>query len=299
MRKIPKLPKIPTRVVVSTAIVIVFAAIMGAYFFLRDHTVAVMSPRGTIAAQERNLIIFASALALVVVVPVFVMAFTFVWKYRAGAHTKKTKYTPDADSSAIAETVWWLVPLLLIGILSVVTWTSSHSLDPFRKLDNGKKPLTIQVVALQWKWLFIYPEQHVATVNHFVIPKDVPVNFQVTADAPMNSFWIPQLGGQIYAMTGMSTQLHLMATQTGIYDGVSANISGKGFSGMHFTAEATSQKLFDEWAQFGANSPKQLDTREYARLARPSENAPKTTYSLADRGLYDGIVMKYMDMGER
>ena len=180
--------------------------------------------------------IFAALLSLVVVIPVFAMTIYIVWRYRES--NQKAKYSPDWDHNSKVETIWWLIPTLLIVVLSVVTWNSSHSLDPFKPIKSSVKPLRVQVIALQWKWLFIYPEQGVASTNILELPVDRPINFEVTADAPMNSFWIPQLGGQIYAMAGMSTQLHLMASEAGTYAGASANLSGKGFAKMKFDTKA-------------------------------------------------------------
>jgi cytochrome o ubiquinol oxidase subunit 2 len=179
----------------------------------------------------------------------------------------------------------------------VVTWNSSHNLDPYKPLASNVKPLTIQVVALQWKWLFIYPEQGIATVNFAQIPEDVPINFEITSDAPMNSFWIPQLGGQIYAMPGMSTKLHLMAEEPGDYRGSSANISGEGYWAMRFTTRASSQEKFDDWVAEVKTSKQWLDAAEYKQLAKPSEDEPQIFYSAFDDDLYDTVVMKYMSPG--
>jgi cytochrome o ubiquinol oxidase subunit 2 len=157
-----------------------------------------------------------------------------------------------------------------------------------------KKPLTIQVVALQWKWLFIYPEQNIASVNFFQIPTHTPINFEITADAPMNSFWLPQIAGQIYAMPGMRTKLHLVADEEGQYRGSSANLSGRGFAGMTFIAQASTEADFDKWVESVAQSTKSLDVKEYEQLAEPSENNPVVTFQVEGKGLFDQIIMKYM-----
>jgi len=271
---------------------LVLAAAAGAALLLHNHTIAVLSPKGTIAKQELDLLVTATLLMLIVVIPVFVLTFTIAWKYRAG--NPNATYAPDWDHSRAAETVWWAVPFLLILVLSVITWRSSHELDPFKPLASTNQPVTIQVVALQWKWLFIYPQQRIATVNYVRFPVNTPVNFVITSDAPMNSFWIPQLGGQIYAMAGMSTRLHLIATAAGSYYGSSANLSGQGFAGMNFIAKATSQTDFDAWVATSKQSPNALTWDEYAKLARPSQNNPTSTYSLAGADPYDTVVMKYM-----
>lgn len=176
-------------------------------------------------------------------------------------------------------------------MLGVITWKGCVELDPFRPLEMNKKPLKIQVIALQWKWLFIYPEQKIATVNFFQFPEQTPINFDVTADAPMNSFWIPELGGQIYAMPGMNSKLHLMADREGSFRGSSANLSGTGFSGMRFIAKASSDADFNTWVESVKQSNQSLD---YDQLVKPSSYVPEAFYLLADENLYDQVVMKYM-----
>jgi cytochrome o ubiquinol oxidase subunit 2 len=229
---------------------------------------------------------------LIVVIPVFVLTFGIAWKYRAS--NTKAKYSPDWDHNRTAETIWWLIPTAIIGVLAIITWQSSHDLDPYKALDSARKPVTVQVVALQWKWLFIYPEQGIASVNMLEFPEDTPVNFEITGDAPMNSFWIPQLGGQVYAMAGMTTKLHLMADKPGNYDGSSANLSGQGFAGMRFTAKAVTQADFDAWTTSMRRSPTALTTSEYNNLAKPSENNAVKSYVATEPDLYDRIIMKYM-----
>lgn len=251
-----------------------------------------LEPRGPVAEKERNLILFAAGLSLFVVIPVFSMAIFIAWKYRES--NEKAIYQPEYDHSRIAETLWWVIPGVLITILSVVAWNSSHTLDPYRPLASKVKPLNVQVVALDWKWLFIYPQQGIASVNRLEIPVNTPINFEITSDAPMNSFWIPQLGGQIYAMPGMSTQLHLAASKMGSYNGYSANISGVGFAGMHFKTDAVSNAQFDDWVYQNAWAPSHLTLAAYTRLSKPSLNNPVSYYSVVNRNLYDTIVEKYM-----
>jgi cytochrome o ubiquinol oxidase subunit 2 len=187
--------------------------------------------------------------------------------------------------------------MLLIIALSFMAWNGSHTLDPARPISSSNKPITIQAVALQWKWLFIYPAQHIATVNYVQFPKDTPINFETTSDNAMNSFWIPQLGGQIYSMAGMSTQVHLLASETGSFRGDSANISGKGFAGMNFVAKATSRDDFNSWVGVTQDSPNQLGSAEYSALAEPSQYNKPTAYSLQAQGLYDTIIDKFAGPG--
>lgn len=258
-------------------------------------SIPVLMPKGAVAQKQLDLMIFAFMIMLIVVIPVFIMTAMIAWKYRAG--NTKAKYAPNWDHHHVAEAVWWGIPGLIILTLAVIIWRSSHELDPYRQLQSTKKPVTIQVVALDWKWLFIYPEQGIASVNHIEFPEDTPVNFVITSDAPMNSFWLPQLGGQVYAMSGMSTKLHLMASEQGTYNGYSANISGDGYSGMTFTATATSQAAFDKWVQGIQRSTHPLDSAEYQKIAAPSKNNPTAYYSPVSTGLYDKVVMKYMTSG--
>lgn len=279
-------------IVLVLSVLVFIAVVLVAVWFLSGKNIAVFNAAGTIAEQERGLIVFASLLSLIVVLPVFALTFYIVWKYRAS--NKKARYEPEWDKDSRIELLWWGVPLVLIAVLSVITWVSSHRLDPFRPLDSSLKPLEVQVVALQWKWLFIYPEQNIASVNFVQFPEDRPVTFTVTSDAPMNSFWIPQLGGQIYAMSGMSTKLHLMADQPGEYRGSSANISGEGFAGMVFTAKSSTQGDFDEWVRTVKNSPDQLSSPVYEQLAQPSQDNPVTYFGSVKPGLYDEITNKFM-----
>jgi cytochrome o ubiquinol oxidase subunit 2 len=275
--------------------VVVAAILVVAGWYLHRQTFALLQPRGPIAEKERNLIIFAALLSLVVVIPVFSMAIFIAWKYRE-SNTKAT-YSPDFDRSRIAETVWWVLPGVLITILSVVAWNSSHALDPYRPLSSSVQPVDVQVVALDWKWLFIYPQYNLASVNQLDIPVNTPINFEITSDAPMNSFWIPQLSGQIYAMPGMSTQLHLAASKAGSYNGYSANISGVGFAGMTFKTDATSRSDFNTWVRKTSTMPDQLTMDSYSRLAKPSQDNPPSFYSSVQHNLYTTIIYKYMAPG--
>lgn len=278
------------KILISLLVGIVVVGI--AAFLLSRGDMPVLNTQGLIANKQRDLIVFTVLLSLVVVVPVFLLLFLIAWRFRSG--NTKAKYRPDWDHNHALEFIWWGLPFLIIVILSVVIWASSHSLDPYRPIESDKKPVIVQVVALQWKWLFIYPELGIAAVNEVNFPVDTPVNFKITADAPMNSFWIPSLGGQVYAMSGMSTKLHLMADNVGDYKGVSANISGKGFAGMKFVAHAQTDKGFDAWLRQAKQSDKKLDARTYEELVKPTENVPVATYVLTEPGLYDTIVNKYM-----
>lgn len=250
------------------------------------------NPKGQVGMDERTLIITATLLMLIVVIPVIVMTLAFAWKYRAS--NTQAEYKPDWHHSNRIEAVVWLVPCVIIAILGWITWESTHKLDPYRPLDSEVKPVTIQAVSLDWKWLFIYPEQGIATVNEIAFPKDTPVNFQITSDSVMNSFFIPQLGSQIYSMAGMETKLHLIAREAGTYAGISANYSGSGFSGMRFKAIASSQADFEQWVRNAQASPSKMTPEAYQALVSPSEHEPVAYYSGAEPNMFDGIIYQYM-----
>ncbi|KJZ46564.1 ubiquinol oxidase subunit II [Pseudomonas fluorescens] len=253
-----------------------------------------LDPKGQVGLDERNLIITATLLMLLVVVPVIVMTFLFAWKYRAS--NTDAVYTPKWSHSTKIEIAVWAVPVLIIIALGYVTYKSTHALDPYKPLESDVKPITIEVVALDWKWMFIYPEQGIATVNKIVFPAHTPINFKITSDSVMNSFFIPALGGQIYAMAGMQTKLHLIANQNAEMDGISANYSGAGFTGMKFKAIATSQEDFDAWVSEVKKAPKQLEKAEYEALSKPSQNNPVELYSSVTPNLFQTIVDKYEGM---
>ncbi len=274
------------------ALIAIGIALLAVGLMLRAD-IPILNPKGWIGVKERRLLIISTLLMLIVVVPVYFLAWYIAWKYRED--NTKAKYDPTVDNNILLEAIWWGVPGVIILVLSVYTLQGCRELDPFKPLDSEVKALTVQVVALEWKWLFIYPDQGIATVNYMRIPKDTPINFKITADAPMNSFWIPALGGQIYAMPGMSTKLHLIADEVGSYKGLSANLSGMGFAGMTFIAESTTLEDFDAWVQSVKAAPSGLTDQVYKQLVEPTINNPVALYSLQVQGLYDQIVMKYME----
>lgn len=253
---------------------------------------AVLDPKGAISLAERGLMIHAVEFMLIVALPVYFLLFFFAYRYRKG--NKKAKYLPDVEHGALEELVWWVIPLEIVLVLGALTWGSTHQLDPSRALAGGPA-LHVQVVALDWKWLFIYPEQGIATVNYLVMPVNRPVAFSVTADAPMNSFWIPQLGGQIYAMTGMTTSLNLIASEPGVYKGASANYSGDGFAHMTFAAAAVAPADFDAWVAGIKAASSTLTYDEYQKLAQPSLLDKPAYFSDVSAGLFDAVLMQFMD----
>jgi len=287
MRKIKK----PVfRMLFFTGLLILAILIMQPFLLIHfQEYIAVLFPKGSIAVEQRNLLLIIQAIMLIVIIPVYVMTFIFSWKYRAGSN--KENYDPDLVDHKVAEIIWWGLPLVLTIIISILTWVKTYELDPYRPIASPNKPLRIQVVALQWKWLFIYPEENIASVNFFQIPKNTPIHFEITADAPMNSFWIPDLGGQIYAMPSMRTELFLIANETGDFPGVSANLSGEGFADMRFIARASEKEDYQKWLAEAKNSP----PLNYEQLARPSTNKIQS-FTLTDKNLFRQIMMKFMAM---
>jgi len=277
------------KVVILTLVFV--SLIIGTLCLLLSKHVVVLNPKGIIGIQEKQLILFATGIMMIVVIPVFVFMLVFAWRYRES--NKKAKYSPDWAHDHLAEILWWGIPCVIIVALAIVTWKTSHDLDPYRPIASEEKPLKIQVVALQWKWLFIYPEQGIATVNFVRFPERTPIAFEITADAPMNSFWIPQLGSQIYAMPAMVSQLHLMAEESGDFRGASSNLSGDGFAGMFFTATATSIQEFNSWVQSVRQSGQAMDLNRYKQLVKPTSYVPESAYVLKSQKLFDYIVMQY------
>lgn len=275
-----------------------FRALLATVFcsLLSGCNLIVFTPKGEIAAQERNLIVLATALMLLVVIPVIVMTFVFAYRYRAT--NKQAVYRPRWASSHKIEAVVWGFPLVIVLILGFVTWETTHELDPYRPLDSDVKPINVQVVATDWKWLFIYPDLGIASVNELAMPVHTPVSFTITSDAAMTSFFIPALGGQIYAMAGMQTKLHLIANETGQYRGIAANYNGPGFSDMHFTTFASTPEQFEQWVAKVRAAPLSLNQANYNVLARPTIRHPITYYSSVDSQLFQHIVDKYEGMNK-
>jgi cytochrome o ubiquinol oxidase subunit II len=249
-----------------------------------------LHPAGAVAEQQGHLIVVATLLMLIVILPVMALTVVFAWRYRK-SNTRAT-YTPDWDHSTQLELVIWAVPLLIIIALGAVTWISTHTLDPYRPLRTAAKPITVEVVALDWKWLFIYPEQGIAVVNDLAAPVNVPINFKITASSVMNSFFVPALAGQIYAMPGMKTELHAVINHAGDYDGFSANYSGAGFSDMRFKFHGMSEADFARWVQAAKASGQTLDRKGYRVLERPSEHDPVRRYASVSPDLYETIVAR-------
>lgn len=255
--------------------------------------IPVLDPKGLIANEQQTLILITVGLGVFVIIPVFVLLFAVAFRYRA-ANTK-AKYDPELEGSKALEAVWWGIPLVIILILAIITGISTHALDPYKKIESNTEPVKVQVVALQWKWLFIYPDQNLATLNYLNIPEDTPVELSITADAPMNSFWVPALAGQVYAMTGMSTKLSFMADAPGSYRGASANISGEGSADMTFTVRSMKKTDFSNWLYSSSYSPDLLSYDSYEKLARASRGDGEKTYVVVGGDIFNKVIMKYMD----
>ena len=254
--------------------------------------VALLDPAGPVGAEQKTLILTAFGLMLLVVIPVIFMALYFAWRYRAS--NKKADYAPNWAHSTRIEVVVWVVPAIIVTVLGILVWNSSHKLDPYRPLDSEVKPVVVEAVSLEWKWVFIYPEHNVATVNELVFPANTPLSLKITSHNIMNSFSIPQLGSQIYAMPGMRTQLHLLADAPGTFQGISAQFSGEGFSDMKFKAIATSQQDFDSWVNKAKKSPGALDIKKYRELSAPSVKHPVEYFSSVRQHLFECILHKDM-----
>jgi len=262
----------------------------------------VMKPHGDIAMQQANLIVTSTLLMLLIIVPVIALTLFFAFRYRA-SNTKAT-YTPDWDHSTKLELVIWGAPLLIIIALGAITWISTHKLDPYRPLDRidaqravapGTKPLVVNVVALDWKWLFLYPEQGIATVNELAVPVDRPIEFRITASTVMNAFYVPEMAGMVYAMPGMQTKLNAVMNATGSYDGISANYSGAGFSDMRFKVLSLKDGDFDQWVKTNRAGGQALSRAGYLELEKPSHKEPVRRYAKVEEGLYDAVLNRCVD----
>ncbi len=261
-----------------------------------------MNPAGHLALQQRNLILVATVLMLLIIVPVMALTVYFAWKYRAT--NTEAEYAPDWSHSTGLELVIWSAPLLIIIALGAVTWISTHTLDPYRPLDRidaqravdpAVKPMRIDVVALDWKWLFLYPELGIATINEVAAPVDRPIEFHITSSSVMNSFFIPSLAGQIYAMPGMETKLNAVINRAGDYEGFSANYSGAGFSGMRFRFHGLAEADFESWVGQVRAGGGRLDRPRYLQLERPTSNEQVRRYAAVDDGLFDAILNRCVE----
>ena len=267
-----------------------------------------LNPAGDVAAQQGHMVVTATLLMLIVIVPVIALTLLFAWKYRQGnpANTE-ADYEPDWHHSTTLELVIWTVPLFIIIALGAVTWIGTHKLDPYRPLDRidasrpvaeNVRPLEVQVVAMDWKWLFFYPELNIATVNELAAPVDRPIHFELTATSTMNAFYVPDLAGMIYAMPGMQTELNAVINRAGVYKGMSSHYSGVGFSGMSFKFHGLTTGDFDQWVKTVRAGGSALDKATYLKLAEPSERDPVQHFAKVQTGLYEKVLNRCVEDGK-
>jgi cytochrome o ubiquinol oxidase subunit 2 len=253
----------------------------------------VLDPKGPIGESQKDLIYFSTILCAVIIVPVLILTAVIVWRYRDKPN-RKASYTPNWEHSTKLEITWWGIPIVIIIILAVVTVQYTYALEPSKPIESAKEPITIEVTSLDWKWLFTYPEEDIATVNYIKIPEDVPIKFRLTSDMAMNSFWVPQLGGQIYTMSGMAMTLFLQADEQGSYYGSGANFTGEHFAQMTFKVDATTEEDYQAWvSDIKATSPA-LTMDGYEALTKPGVSDVQL-FSSSPEGLFDKVVMQYVN----
>ena len=266
----------------------ILAALPAVCLLVSCRSAGVLDPQGPISFAERLILLNATAIMLVVVLPVIVLTLAFAWWYRAS--NARATYRPDWSYSGNIELVTWSIPAMTVILLAAVGWIGSHALDPARKLQSDIRPLRIEVVSLDWKWLFIYPDHQIAAVNRIVIPTGTPVEFILTSASVMNSFFVPQLGTQIYTMPGMTTRVNLMADRPGDYPGLSANFSGDGFSDMRFLVHAVSASEFEIWLAHTRGEGPTLDAEAYSRLVPAGSGTEVRTYGSVEPDLFERVV---------
>ena len=256
----------------------------------------VLDPKGPVASAERLIMLNSTGIMLAIVIPTMLATLGVAYWFRAS--NERARYLPDFDYSGRLELLVWSIPLMTILLVGGVAWLSSYDLDPPKAIASAQKPVRVQVVALDWKWLFIYPDEKIATVNQLTVPVGAPISFELTSSGVMNSFFVPQLGGQIYAMSGMVTRLHLRADHAGTYRGMSANYSGAGFSDMYFNVNAVPAEKFTQWVVETRTSGPVLDAQSYAELAKPSQAVAPFTYRAVTPDLFNGIWRTAMQSGD-
>ena len=251
-------------------------------------TQGVLDPKGPIAFAELQILVNSLGIMLAIVIPTIVAIIAVAFWYRAS--NRKAQYKPDFVYSGRLELLVWSIPAMTVMLVGSVAWVGAHDLDPRKPIPSMVEPITVQVVSLDWKWLFIYPKLGIASVNHLVVPVGTPVNFELTSSGVMNSFFVPQLGSQIYTMSGMATHLWLRADHTGSYPGFSANYSGEGFAGMRFRMDAVQESQFAEWLAAARKRGSVLDAAAYSNLAKPSSEVEPITYRSVAPRLFNNIV---------
>ena len=248
----------------------------------------IFDPIGPVASAEKQILINSTAIMLAIIIPTMIATVGFAWWFRRG--NRKATYLPDWEYSGAVEMVVWGIPILTVMLLGGIAWIGSHDLDPGRPLKSTVPPLKVEVVSLDWKWLFIYPDQGIATVNQLVVPAGTPVSYRLTSATVWNTFWVPQMGTMIYTMPRMATRLNLQADRQGSFKGLSGHFSGDGFPGMEFQVQSLPADQFAMWAQGARGQGQALDGRSYAELSRPSSYVKPMTYGAVAPGLFDAIV---------
>ena len=255
----------------------------------------ILDPAGPVGEAERIILFDSLAIMLAIVVPTIGLTLGFAWWFRAG--NSRATYRPEWAYSGRLELLVWSIPALVVLFLGGIAWVGSHDLDPGRPIASEQPPLEIEVVALDWKWLFIYPEERIAAVNGLTIPVGRPLHFRITSASVLNTFFVPRLGSQIYAMNGMASELNLLAAKPGVYAGLSAHFSGDGFSGMHFKVRAVPSAEFETWLASTLGTGPALDDGTYRDLSRQSSNVPPSTFSKVDPGLFERVVNQRLPPG--
>ncbi|OMF29127.1 cytochrome ubiquinol oxidase subunit II [Paenibacillus sp. FSL H8-0548] len=255
----------------------------------------VLDPKGPIGESQKDLIYFSTILCSVIIIPVLILAAFIIWRYRDKPN-RKASYTPNWEHSTKLEVTWWGIPIVVILILAVVTVRYTYALEPSKPIESAKEAITIEVTSLDWKWLFTYPDSGISTVNYIKIPEDVPIKFRLTSDTAMNSFWVPQLGGQIYTMSGMAMTLYLQADEQGSYYGSGANFTGEHFAQMTFKVDATSEEEYQAWIDDVKASSPALTMDGFEALTEPGVSDVQL-FSSSPEGLFDKVVMQYVNGG--
>ncbi|MCM3130435.1 COX aromatic rich motif-containing protein [Paenibacillus sp. MER 78] len=291
--KMDKKPRSLSKIILAVVITLVTLGVMIWSLFADENgKYVVLDPSGPIGEAQRDLIIISTILCAIIIVPTLILVGVIVWKYR-DTPGNKAKYSPNWAHSTVAEAIWWGLPILIIIVLGAVTVRYTYATEPSKPLVSDKEPLTIQVTSLDWKWLFMYPDSNVATVNTLTIPEDTPIRFELTSDAPMNSFWIPELGGQMYTMSGMAMVLHLQADEQGTFMGSGANFSGEHYTDMKFDVNAVSEEDYNNWINEVKLNSQPLTAEGYDQLSDPSVEEVQY-FSAFPEGLFNDIVTKYV-----
>jgi len=267
--------------------------VVGIVTVLSSENALSVHPKGLIAKSILELIITNISFMLIIIIPTYIFLFSVIWKYCI--RQKNIKYDPTHSYGTIGLLLMWGLPSIVVLVMAIKTWDATHELNPYKPIESESKTLTVEVVALNWKWLFIYPEQGIATLNYIQIPENTPIHLKLTADhSPMNSFWVPQLCGQMYCMAGMINQEYMMADGLGEYRGRAVEINGDGYSTMTFMVKSTSSQDFENWVKDVQTSSLHLTKEVYQELVKPAVNQSTILYSDVEKGFFHELVHKYM-----